>query len=129
LNRQRAFIGRLLLAMLLFGAYVPAGYMPASGTPFLVELCPAASPMPMSLSPRQTMNMAVPGHHHHGSGTHADFANCPFGSAPGAGPLSHSLAVSSATPLNFLSSAALDPWRVAARPLRAHQPRGPPYFS
>src|SRR5580692_678018 len=72
-SRRRHLFTRLLLVALLFRAYVPVGFMPASGTPFLLELCPATyqSPMP-----------AHPGHHH--SGTHTHFENCPFGSAPAA---------------------------------------------
>jgi glutathione S-transferase len=46
--------------------------------PFLVELCPAASSMPM--------RMDMPAHMHHQSGSHGHFENCPFGSAPAGGP-------------------------------------------
>ena len=61
----------LLLVVLLFRAYVPVGFMPASGTPFLLEMCPA------------TYQAQMPAHHgHHHSGTHTHFENCPFGSAP-----------------------------------------------
>src|SRR5580704_11487160 len=78
-GKRRDLLTSLLLAMLLFRAYVPVGFMPAGGTPFLLELCPAASSMPM------------PAHHHHAQ-THTHFDHCPFGSAPAAGPISHASA-------------------------------------
>jgi hypothetical protein len=103
----------LLLAVLLFRAYIPAGFMPASGAPFLLELCPAASPMQM------------PAHHHHPQ-SHTHFDNCPFGSAPAAGPISH---IADLAPTGQISSRlayVFEPLRLGVRPLRAHQPRGPP---
>src|ERR1700722_13337479 len=39
--RRPDVLAIVLLAALLFRAYIPVGFMPASGTPFLVELCPA----------------------------------------------------------------------------------------
>src|SRR5271166_6808458 len=80
-NGPGGFLTSLMLAMLLFRAYIPAGFMPAGGTPFLLELCPAAASMPM------------PAHHHHDTQSHTHFDNCPFGSAPAAGPISDLVAV------------------------------------
>src|ERR1700687_4898632 len=81
MNRRRQdLLTSILLAMLLFRAYVPVGFMPASGTPFLLELCPTASSMPM------------PAHHQHHTQSHTHFDHCPFGSAPAAGPISHPIA-------------------------------------
>jgi hypothetical protein len=111
--RRRHVLTSFLLAMLLFRAYIPVGFMPASGTPFLLELCPAASPMPM------------PAHHHH-SDSHTHFENCPFGSAPGAGPISHLVAFRSAPPLASHAFIPFEPLRLGVRLERAHQPRGPP---
>src|SRR5260370_8514119 len=82
-NRRRYdILTGILLAMLMLRAYVPVGFMPAGGTPFLLELCPSAAPMPSSLG--------VPAHHghHHHAETHVHFENCPFGCAPAAGPAS-----------------------------------------
>src|ERR1700730_16947750 len=76
-RRRRDLLTIVLLTMLLFRAYVPVGFMPANGTPFLVELCPAIAPVPMS--------MPMPAHHHHAD-TGSHFENCPFGSATAAGP-------------------------------------------
>jgi hypothetical protein len=108
-------ITSLLLVALLFRAYVPIGFMPASGSPFLLELCPAASPMLM-----------MPGHHHHHSGPHANFENCPFGSAPAAGPISHFIVFEPAGEIVSRTVVAYESFRFIARLQRAHQTRGPP---
>jgi hypothetical protein len=105
--------GILLLALLLFRAYVPVGFMPASGVPFALELCPSAT-------------MALLGHLHHHPGTHADFESCPFGSAPAAGPISHHIGFASAGPAPLARMAEPESLPPALRALRTHQPRGPP---
>ena len=113
LNRRWDLLTSVLLAMLLFRAYVPVGFMPASGTPFLLELCPDASAM------------AMPAHHHH-SDTHAHFDHCPFGSAPAAGPISDLVALELAGPIASQVAVTFEPLRLGVRPQRAHLPRGPP---
>jgi hypothetical protein len=102
----------VLLAALLFRAYVPVGFMPASGTPFLVELCPAYG--------------SAPAHHHHHSQSQADFQNCPFGSAPAMGPVSHLVAFEPAGRINSFVAIPAEPGRLGTRLPHAHQPRGPP---
>jgi hypothetical protein len=105
--------GILLLALLLFRAYVPAGFMPADGVPFALQLCPAA--------------MAGNLHHlHHHAGTHAQFESCPFGSVPGAGPLSHHLDFESAGPAPSRPIVAFEAPALTQRAERSHPPRGPP---
>ena len=105
--------GIWLLALLLFRAYVPAGFMPASGVPFALELCPATT-------------LGALAHVHHHPGTHADFESCPFGSAPAAGPISHLLVFASAAPAPVARMALLDSLPPTLRAQRTHQPRGPP---
>jgi len=119
-NRRRYdILTGILLAMLLLRAYVPVGFMPAGGTPFLLELCPSASPMLGSL--------AVPAHHdHHHAGTHGHFENCPFGSAPGAGPASQLVVFQPSGQVTSLESVQFESFHIGARIARAHQPRGPP---
>jgi hypothetical protein len=112
---RRDLFTSVLLVTLLFRAYVPVGFMPASGTPFLLELCPAASPMLM-----------MPAHHHHHSGSHTNFDNCPFGSAPAAGPISHFIVFEPAAEIVPHSVVAFESLRFIARLQRAHQTRGPP---
>jgi hypothetical protein len=105
--------GILLLALLLFRAYVPAGFMPASGVPFALQLCPAAT-------------TGMPSHLHHHPGTHADFESCPFGSAPAAGPLSHHIVFASAGLAPLARVADIESLPPTLRAQRNHQPRGPP---
>jgi hypothetical protein len=115
LNRRRQdFQTSILLAMLLFRAYIPAGFMPASGAPFLLELCPAAS------------SMQMPAHHHHHPNSHTHFDNCPFGGVPAVGPISHLADLELTGHIGSHVALTFEPLRLGVRPLRAHQPRGPP---
>jgi hypothetical protein len=111
---RRRWIGIPLLVLLALRAYVPAGFMPASGTPFLLELCPAALAAEMPAS-----------HAHHHSGTHAALETCPFGSAAAGGPVPH-LDLAFAAPVQALPIAAFKTPSINLRPRQSHQPRGPP---
>jgi hypothetical protein len=119
-HRQRNLTTSVMLAMLLFRAYVPLGFMPASGSPFLLEICP------------QGLSLQMPAHHvhvmaghSHDSGSHTYFADCSFGSAPAAGPITHLIVFE---PAEQITAQALpDPplqWGVALK--RAHRARAPP---
>ena len=112
-NRRRRTASLWLLAALLFRAYVPAGFMPASGIPFALELCPVGL-------------AGMPAAHVHHAGTHADFATCPFGSAPAAGPISHQIAFEAPTPALSRPVVAYQSPCLTLRPQRSHLPRGPP---
>jgi hypothetical protein len=123
--RRRDSLTSVLLALLLFRAYVPVGFMPASGAPFLLELCPAFDAAPMLGAPMLGAHM----HHHHAgshAGSHTHFENCPFGSAPVAGPISLLAAFEPPTPALSEPVTAFDAPRRAARLPNAHLPRGPP---
>jgi hypothetical protein len=133
-NRQRRRLVSTLLLLLTFGAYIPVGFMPAAGTPFLLEICPDAgltpasmltsmSGMPADMPMDMPMDMSMAVHH---GGTHTHFEHCPFGSAPGAGPLSHGIVFSPPSPASPKPFVLVDPPLFASRPQRAHQPRGPP---
>jgi hypothetical protein len=114
-RRRRTLIGSLLLAALFFRAYVPPGFMPASGSPFQVEVCPAA------------MHMAMPMHHEHESpGGHAGTEDCPFGSSPAPGPVSHVQLFKAPTSIVSAYPFAIERGRPGVRSLRTHQPRAPP---
>src|SRR6201999_2280497 len=115
--RRPDVLAIVLLAALLFRAYIPVGFMPASGTPFLVELCPAVGGAP-----------AHQGHHHHSQGQ-ADFQDCPFGSAPALGPVSQLIAFEAPGRISSIADLPAEPGRLATRLLRVHQPRGPPYLA
>jgi hypothetical protein len=119
-HRQRNLAASLTLVMLLFRAYVPIGFMPASGSPFLLEICP------------QGLQLQMPAHHSHGMaahshepGGHTYFANCPYGSAPVAGPITHLIVFE---PAEQIAAQALpDPPLRWGLPLkRAHRARAPP---
>jgi hypothetical protein len=114
-SRRRELITSILLVVLLFRAYVPLGFMPASGTPFLLEICPVGLPSGM-----------LPHHLHHHSVVHDHFENCPFGSAPAAGPISHLIGFESAAQIGSLSVIARESFRFGAPLRRAHQSRAPP---
>jgi hypothetical protein len=114
LSNRGTWAGTLLLALLLFRAYVPAGFMPANGVPFALELCPAAA------------MAGMPAHLHHHSGTHTDFESCPFGSTPGAAPISHHIDFETAGPAPVARTPAFETSRLTRRAQRTHQPRGPP---
>jgi hypothetical protein len=133
LNRRRQdLVTGVLLVMLVFRAYVPPGFMPASGTPFLLQLCPAVSPVPvqpMLVDMSMPMDMPMPAAHHHHPGTHANFEHCPFGSAPAAGPISHAVVFNPAGPIGTQAAAAFESLQFTQRFQRAHQPRGPPSFA
>ena len=101
-----------LLAALLFRAYVPVGFMPASGTPFLLKLCPATT-------------SAHHSHHGHSQG-HADFQNCPFGTAPAAGPVSHLIVFEPPGRIASLVDIPAEPKLPTTQRLLNHPPRGPP---
>jgi len=108
-----SWAGILLLALLLFRAYIPAGFMPADGVPFALQLCPNAM-------------AGVPAHLHHHAGTHAEFELCPFGSVPGAGPISHQIVFESAGPAPAQQILAFQAACLTHRAERSHPPTGPP---
>ena len=110
-GQRRDLLTGFLLVMLLFRAYVPVGFMPASGTPFLLELCPAAAPMSA---------------HHHHSDTHNHFENCPFGSASASGPAPHLGGVSAVPPLPLEPAAPIELLPTGVRLVYLPQSRGPP---
>ena len=114
-TRRLDVLAIVLLAAFIFRSYIPVGFMPASGTPFLLELCPAyAGAMPSQHE------------HHHHSQTHTNFQDCPFGSAPASGPVSQLITFEPPGRISSSVDIPLESERLGIRPLRAHQPRGPP---
>jgi len=137
-RRRRNSLTSFVLAMLLMRAYVPVGFMPAAGTPFLLELCPAAAAAPVSMSMPMDMGMDMPMSaptsmpvsmpapaHHHGN-SHAHFQTCPFGSAPAAAPISHLIVFAPPAPIGCRTRNDFQSLRQGARCENAHRPRGPP---
>jgi hypothetical protein len=120
--RKRSFNTRslhvlaiIVLAALLFRAYIPVGFMPAGGAPFRLELCPAFG-----------VFVPAPHLHHRDSRLHADLQGCPFGSAPAQGPVSDLMVFDPPGQIPFLEAFPAGPKPLVIRPLRSHQPRGPP---
>jgi hypothetical protein len=104
-----------LLVILLARAYVPVGFMPATGSLFELQICPVG------------LAAWMPAHHQHPHlGSHADFENCPFGSAPAAGPISHQVQFESAGQILSRPAMALASSPRGVPAARAHLPRGPP---
>ena len=106
----------ILLAALVARAYVPIGFMPASGKAFLVEFCPAA----------YVTSEPAPHFSQHHSPGHAHFQQCPFGSSPAVALISHFLVREPPGPIVSLVDIAADPKRWSTQLRCAHQPRGPP---
>lgn len=116
-RRRRGLAGGWILAALLFRAYIPAGFMPASGMPFMLEICPTG------------LSAQMPAHHahhaHHGAG-HGHFDNCPFGSAPASGPANDLPVFGAAGAVLPQPIQAFVPLRLRSELQRAHQARAPP---
>ena len=119
LKRRGSWAGMLLLALLLFRAYVPAGFMPADGVPFALQLCPAAT---AGMLGHSHLHAGMQGH----AGMHADFESCPFGSAPGAAPISHHIGFMAAAPAVVQRAVAFQTSCLSHPTQHTHQPRGPP---
>ena len=114
-RRRLDLAAGIVLALFLFRAYVPVGFMPAAGMPFLLEICPAGLQAPM------------PAHHaHHHMGAHSDFEDCPFGGAPGAGPISHFITAQPAARIVSEPVLAFELLPQGLRVARANRARGPP---
>jgi hypothetical protein len=75
----RKLIAGAVLLVLLLRALVPQGFMPASGRPLSLELCPEGLPA-------QLLRHAD--HHHHGVG-HWHSEHCVFGGSCAGGPVAH----------------------------------------
>ncbi len=114
-HRQRNIATSLVLAFFLLRAYVPIGFMPASGAPLLLEICPQGLHLPVSAQ-----------HLHHNSGNHGHFENCPFGSAPASGPISHFVSFQAGEQVASPPLLAFAPYLLGVRIQRAHRARAPP---
>jgi hypothetical protein len=137
-RRRRSMATCMLLGMLLLRAYVPVGFMPATGAPFLLQLCPTAAPIPTALSMDMDPHMDMSGHRAMSGQMHTTMGDgpashrhdradeCPFGSAPAAGPLSQLHAFDTAGPVPSVAPVIFQSALHASRPDRAHPPRGPP---
>jgi hypothetical protein len=106
--------GALLLLALLFRATVPVGFMPSGEGPFALQICPEGMP-----------SGAHAEHLHHGA-NHGHFEHCPFGSVPGAGPVSHAFGIAALPPAAPEVVSEFSAPHLAIRLERAHAARAPP---
>jgi len=109
----------ILLVAVVFHALIPAGFMPASGTPFSLTICRPEFPAPSA--PLNTGRQP-------GNPPHTE--HCAFGNAPAAGPAMETgrvlpIPVTAAEPILLLS----EPLHLNVGPVRVQQPRGPPRFA
>ena len=108
----------MLLAAVVLRGLVPAGYMPAQGIAFAIELCRVAWPadLPADTDPE-------------GDTHESDASFCAFASAPGAGPAPQTLAAWMPPPAAQPVIAGADVSSIPARHWRNRQARAPPAFS
>jgi hypothetical protein len=115
---QRELLISLLLVAVAFRALIPPGFMPSAQRPFSLEICHAGA---LAL-PAGTDHSVPPDHSSH-------FEHCPFGSAPGPGPLS-SLPQVARTQLDAPPATShFATLRLGAHLDRAHAPRAPPLLA
>jgi hypothetical protein len=110
---RRSLVGILLLAVLARGL-IPAGYMPASGAGFGLQLCDAG------------LSHHPPLHGDPGPGGAPHVEHCVFGNAPLTGPAPHGIVVVAPPAPVSAQSFPVKPLRVSVRLPRTQQPRAPP---
>ena len=119
---QRELLTTLLLVAIAFRALIPVGFMPSAERPFSLEICRAGTLAPAPPTSAGFDHSAPPDHSSH-------FEHCPFGSAPGTGPLSNLPQVerTGLTPPPSISLFAT--LRLGVRLDRAHGARAPPLLA
>lgn len=143
---RRTFMAGIMLVAFASRVLIPPGFMPASGRPFLMEICleglsadmlahvepPHADsmgmqsmgmdPMPAhSTSHRDPLQGA---HHHHGSPSQSE--HCVFGTACSAGPIPHLPLPSDFSSAQQLRAVAFASIAVAVHLVHLPQSRAPP---
>jgi hypothetical protein len=131
----------LILGLVFLRGLVPAGFMPASGRPFSIEICWEGLPgellaqvershadsvgmgsMPMDPMPADSTSHhgAQQGPHHHSGSDHCVFGSC------SAGPIPHLPLPSDFSSAQQLRAVAFASIAVAVRVVHLPQPRAPP---
>jgi len=114
-NRRRQLLAALMLAAFAVRALVPAGFMPAGGGAFSIEICPEGF----------SAQLLPHGHHHPGgSPTHTE--HCVFGSAGASGPVRQLAAPGDVALLQHTPAARCIAAATAVRLVHLPQARGPP---
>jgi hypothetical protein len=144
---SRTLIAGLMLVAFASRGLIPPGFMPASGRPFLMELCweglPADMIAPGEPSPEMPMDMesmgmeSMPGDSltsrdgalhgaHHRSGSLSLSEHCVFAAACFAGPIPHLPLPSLYSSAQQLRQVALASMAADVRVVYLPQPRAPP---
>jgi hypothetical protein len=119
---QRELLTSLLLVAMAFRALIPVGFMPSAERSFSLEICRAGTLALVSTTSAGSNHSVPPDHSSH-------FEHCPFGSAPGSGPLSslpHVVQAHLSAPpaIGHFATA-----RLGVRLDRAHAARAPPLLA
>jgi hypothetical protein len=117
-RNRRALIAGIMLVAFALRALIPAGFMPASGRPFSLEICWDGLPAGM---------LVHSAHHHSGSPAHSD--HCVFGTACSAGPTPHPPLPSDFLSAQQLRAVAFASIAAAVRVVHLPQSRAPPALS
>lgn len=113
---RRTLMASIMLIAFVSRALIPPGFMPASGRPFSIEICPDGLPAGM---------LAQAGvHHHSGSSSHGD--HCVFGSGCSAGPVPHLPLPSDFSSTQQLRAGVFASIALPVRVVHLPQPRAPP---
>jgi hypothetical protein len=111
----------LMLVAFASRALIPAGFMPASGRPFSMEVCGEGLPAGM-LAYLQPSHAHT--HHHSGSPSHSE--HCVFGTACSAGPIPHPSLPSDFSSAQQLRAVAFTSIAIPVRVVHLPQSRAPP---
>ncbi len=108
---------------------IPPGFMPASGRPFLLEICReglSADMLAHAMPAHSTARHGPLQEEHHHPGSPAQSEHCVFGTASGAGPIPHLPLPSDFSSAPQLRAFAFASIGVAVRVVHLPQPRAPP---
>jgi hypothetical protein len=135
---RRTLVASIMLVAFASRALIPAGFMPASGHPFSIEICPedfpagllaqggpaqAASADPDSMDMGSMDMGSMPAHH--GSG-HSHSEHCVFGTACSPGPLHHHVLPNAISSIRRPRAIAFASIAVGVRLVHLPQSRAPP---
>jgi hypothetical protein len=123
----------IMLVAFASRALIPAGFMPASGAPFSLEICreglPAGWLAQVDSSHAESMDMGdmpMGDSASHHSGTPSDGEHCVFGTACSAGPAPHLPLASLYSSAGQLRAVAFASLAASVRVVHLPQPRAPP---
>jgi hypothetical protein len=106
-KRASRWVAGILLLALAYPALVPAGFMPAAGSPFSLQICHG-------------------GMMEQHAGGHPQLVSCLFTAVPSAGAQAHAAPPPPFWVMAFVSVALFERLCLGARRDPAHPPRGPP---